>query len=152
MKRIFNWLGIVSFALLLGFTAVSCNKDDNGPEKEYSLIGKWQTIKYYYEEYLNGELLETGEDVLPEDEKLIYEFQEGGKGKIYIPELQGGSLPMTWERDGKYLEISIMGEGMGSLEIVKLNDTDLELMFTEEYSEGGYSYKYSETAVMKKIQ
>ncbi len=154
MKKLINLFGGLVLMAMLSVVSVSCDKndDDKKPEGEYSIVGKWKSVKFEYYDYEEGELVYEEEELCDDSYYVIFNFKKDGSGTItYYEEGDAFPMPIQWSQKGKTLSVAILGEDMGTIEIAKLDASNLEMDVIYEYLDAGFSYKSVERVVCVKI-
>lgn len=155
MKRMFRlFAGLLTTMLVL--SPVSCKKTDDtapGSKNEATIFGKWVSVSVHIQMYEGDRLVEE-ENIICEGWYQAIELLEDGTG--YIAEVAGNESDITsikWRQSGNKLIITyIEEEDMSvSYKLISIDDSELSLQYTEEYSQDGEKLKAVETSTFKKV-
>ncbi|HYF67151.1 MAG TPA: lipocalin family protein [Ohtaekwangia sp.] len=117
--------------ILSAFVAIGCNKDDDDPSEEESIVGTWVGTKLHYK--FTPSSIGFGLGDTNDDYDATIEFREDGT-VVYRDD--GDESTGTYEVKGNQIETSIniadLPFSTTTLRINELTKTELELYFEEE--------------------
>jgi hypothetical protein len=146
----FSFLSIALFAFCILFFT-SCKKDDELSTKD-KFIGKWtyETIKST--EYENGTFVESETEAI---NGATIEFKANGTYDAIFAD-EDGDLEEdsgTWKLidNDKKVIVGEQGSSFGdTLSIEELTDKKLRLLYEDEYTEDGITYRFENEVSFKK--
>lgn len=128
MIRLKNSLILI---IIAAFLAIACDKDDDDPIEEESIVGTWVGTKLHYKFTPSSIGLGLGDT--NDDYDAVIEFREDGT-VVYTDD--GDKSTGTYEVNGNQIETSIniadLPFSTTTLRINELTKTELELFFEEE--------------------
>jgi hypothetical protein len=135
-------LSFLSIALLTFFVLFfsACKKDDELSTRD-KLIGKWNYELASYEDYENGELVDSGSDPIV---GATIEFKENGTLVANFIDREDGSTQTdngVWSLDGDNITIGEVGDSETG-KISEITTEKMTLAFEEEFTDDGTTYLY----------
>jgi hypothetical protein len=145
MKNLsFLSIALLTFCILF-FSA--CKKDDELSTRD-KLIGKWNYESFKYEEYEDGQLVDSGSETIGGS---TIEFKDNGTFISSFTDEDGNtdSDTGTWSVDGNNL-ITGEADDIQTIEIQEITTTKMVLVFDDEDNYDGTTYRYRDEITFKK--
>ncbi|MDN3491341.1 lipocalin family protein [Winogradskyella bathintestinalis] len=158
MKKIY----LLALALVTIFSFTACSSDDDGNSNpSENLIGEWEATTEVYRDFVNGELVDSGEEVYGDDEIERVTFNADGTFNSFYSE--------SYVNNGEIEEYEITREGTYTINgdnlVITTTDDDgtditevsygfsggnLEIYEVDEDQFGGTEYRYEYTIIYER--
>ena len=152
MKKLMKKTSLLLLVCMAAFAFTGCtNDDDSGvddtlvPGVDDTLVGTWEIVSFYSEEYVNDTLVSSSTD---DSVGITYVFGQDGSVSW------NGRDIGTWAVAGStfYLTATINGETYTYTYTLK-RESDSRIIFEDEWTEtyAGGTYRYVEATTMERV-